>query len=395
MSDLSPEQLETLLNGPAGTPPPGVIPQLDDPPNHSVAAISVIIISIVVATLATAMRLYTKARIIRQGMFVGYAACTLYSNHYAPGLHQWDVRLKNYGPFLYYVHVGFLLYGICTFFIKLSILIQYIQVFMPTREPKTMYWTTIFIIAANFIHYLASTFLEIFSCSPISKAWDPLITRGHCIDILVLNTASSGINTASDFIILILPQLIIWQLNISLKNKTMISIIFLVAIFACVSSVVRLSYAVIFQHQLDVTYYSWLAGIWTLPEMASGIAVACLPVVRGFFVSLAQSQMFSRITSSVKRFTSRSKSSSNSNASKDQSEDQDVELATGPKWDRAWVKAYGVPGLTSLPESQSVTGFRVSDDFGALPEDSTHQETEQFVHIVHTLVCGGTVGWFA
>lgn len=122
------------------------------------------------------------------------------------------------------------MYGICIFFIKLSILSQYIHVFMPSREPKLMFWVTIFFIVANFIFYFASTVAEIWACSPIAKAWDPLITEGHCIDLDALNVAASSVNTASDLIILILPQLVIWRLNTSFQRKVTVSIIFLIAV---------------------------------------------------------------------------------------------------------------------------------------------------------------------
>jgi hypothetical protein len=122
------------------------------------------------------------------------------------------------------------MYGICIFFIKLSILLQYIQLFMPGREPKALYWTTIFLVGINFIFYFASTFIEIFACKPIAKAWDPLITEGHCIDILAVNVAASFINTLSDISILALPQFIIWRLNMSYQNKLAVSIIFFIAI---------------------------------------------------------------------------------------------------------------------------------------------------------------------
>lgn len=127
-------------------------------------------------------------------------------------------------------HVGSIIYGLIICSVKLSILQQYIQIFMPTKLPKHLYWLTLFLMAANVVSYIIFTFLEIFVCSPIEKAWDPLVTGGHCLDILALSTAASGINTGSDFIILVIPQLVIWRLNMSWKNKTSVSLVFLVAI---------------------------------------------------------------------------------------------------------------------------------------------------------------------
>lgn len=66
LSDLTPQQLQALLDGPALPPPPGIIPQLDHPPNLRTTGNAVQIVCLVLATLALCMRLYTKAAIIRQ-----------------------------------------------------------------------------------------------------------------------------------------------------------------------------------------------------------------------------------------------------------------------------------------------------------------------------------------
>ncbi|KAI2779219.1 hypothetical protein F4815DRAFT_500560 [Daldinia loculata] len=316
MNDLSPEKLEALLNGPALAPPAGVIPQFDNPPSHRTASIAIPTACLIVSTTLVAMRLYTSIRIIRQvdiadysvflgwAIFIGEIVCAFLAVKHAPGVHQWNVRLGDLGPFLYYFHVASVLYGICMFFVKFSILIQYIKIFMPIKKPRALYWTTIFIIAVNFIHYFIGRFIEIFSCYPIAKAWDPLITEGSCIDIKALISASASISAASDIIILILPQVVIWRLNLSRKEKAGISIIFLIAIFACVSSTICIFYSVVLQRQSDDTYYTWFTGLWTLLEMAAGFAVACLPVAKAFVKNLSKAGGFSSIASSTRKVTS-------------------------------------------------------------------------------------------
>jgi hypothetical protein len=99
------------------------------------------------------------------------------------------------------------------------------------RKPRGLYWTTVFLLAANILCYVIITFLEVFSCSPIAKSWDPLVTDGYCvIDLQVLNAAATAHNSASDFIILAIPQLVIWRLNMTWKKKVNLSIVFMVGI---------------------------------------------------------------------------------------------------------------------------------------------------------------------
>ncbi|KAI0843734.1 hypothetical protein F5Y06DRAFT_10101 [Hypoxylon sp. FL0890] len=375
MNDPSPEEFGALLNGPALSPPTGVTPQLDNPPNCEAAAKAVPIICLLVSTLAMAMRLYTRSRIIRQmnitdyslllgwGIFVGYIACLLLAFKYAPGVHQWDLRLGDYRDFKYYMYIGSPLYDICIFFVKLSILMQYIQVFMPAKQPKAMYWTTMSIIGLNFCYYLARTFIEIFACQPTAKAWDPLINEGQCIGVISRDIASGIINTTSDVIILILPQLVIWRLNISLKNKITVSIIFLIAVLACISSAVRLAYAVALQRQLrrsqhgsDVSYYLWLTSVWTLAEIACGIGAACLPMAKAFFTSLTQNRTLSFIASTVRKITVHSRLSSHQSTSMHELDGQS----------KPWAKASEATDSTGTPSSYPARGLRLGDSLESL-----------------------------
>lgn len=66
MEHLNSTQSEALLNGPALAPPPGVLPQLDNPPNHKAAATTIHIVFVTTATLGIIMRLYTKAFVLRK-----------------------------------------------------------------------------------------------------------------------------------------------------------------------------------------------------------------------------------------------------------------------------------------------------------------------------------------
>lgn len=101
---------------------------------------------------------------------------------------------------------------------------------MPTKQPSGLYWLTVVLMISNVLSYAILTFLEIFACSQIEKAWDPLITDGRCLDdLVVLSVAASAINCGSDFIILAIPQLVIWRLNMTWKSKANLSVVFMVA----------------------------------------------------------------------------------------------------------------------------------------------------------------------
>ena len=58
---LTPAQQVTLLEGPALTPPPGIRPNLDDPPNRNVLTYGVLFTCAGFAAIIVAVRLYAKA----------------------------------------------------------------------------------------------------------------------------------------------------------------------------------------------------------------------------------------------------------------------------------------------------------------------------------------------
>ena len=76
--------------------------------------------------------------------------------------------------------------------------------------------------------------------------------------------------------------------------------VFLTLISACACSIGRLSYAVKVYRSADITYYSWYTGLWTLPELAFGIVVACLPLLPKFLQGLKETATPSKIVVSLK-----------------------------------------------------------------------------------------------
>jgi hypothetical protein len=113
------------------------------------------------------------------------------------------------------------------FIIKLSILIQYMKIFVPAKKGNVMYWGIHTVLWLNFAFYFAITFVVIFLCNPREKYWDVLITTGHCLDRYAANIVAAVVNSFSDFVILLLPQREIWRLQMPLRRKLAISAIFL------------------------------------------------------------------------------------------------------------------------------------------------------------------------
>lgn len=127
-----------------------------------------------------------------------------------------------------------ILYNVGIFMIRLPTLMQYIHVFMPHRQPRLIYWSTMSLIGLNFMAYLVLTILLVLDCNPIKIANDPWDTGEHCIHILpaMFENAASVMSTISDLFILLMPQFFIWRLNMSVMKRRDVSMIFMVAVLS-------------------------------------------------------------------------------------------------------------------------------------------------------------------
>ena len=121
-----------------------------------------------------------------------------------------------------------ILYGPVMFITKLSILLQLINIFSPARNGIT-YYLCHFMLWFNLIFYTAIMFAAIFVCSPRHKFWEPMVP-GTCVNIDTVNIITSVINACSDLVLLLLPIVCVWQLQMSMRKKMGVSAVFATAL---------------------------------------------------------------------------------------------------------------------------------------------------------------------
>lgn len=98
------------------------------------------------------------------------------------------------------------LYGPTIFLVKMSILVQYLQMFAPHRTvDKFMFWGSWSVILTSFAFYTADTFLTIFACTPRENIWNQFNPGDYCIDYHAVIFATGFFNIISDLAILLLP----------------------------------------------------------------------------------------------------------------------------------------------------------------------------------------------
>ena len=169
---------------------------------------------------------------------------SILDNKVGGGTHMWDLRLKDFFRLLYvcaqafflpylctynlqWINVSAILYGIIVFLIKLSILLQYLRIFVPSRKGNELLFVAIqTLIWSSFIFYFVESIFAVVICTPREKIWNPLMTTGYCFDGDATYMASGMFNVVSDFAILILPILPILRLQLPLKRKLMMLAVF-------------------------------------------------------------------------------------------------------------------------------------------------------------------------
>ncbi|RAL13350.1 uncharacterized protein BO97DRAFT_423558 [Aspergillus homomorphus CBS 101889] len=272
-----------IPSGPAASLPPGIGLERSESGSLLIAGRAIVLVLSIVSTIFVAIRVYTKIFIVRRmrksdyamifawALVMGFMAPVWLYNDASPGVEY--ITLNDMLQALYYYIVGATISSICCFFVKLSILLQLVEIFARTRD--WFYWTCYGLVAANFVFYTVGACLML-ACRLTPGRWQSFLLTGQCMNARMMNVINSSINAASDLIILALPQFRIWRLQMPLRKKIGVSAIFLLGLFACACAILRLAYGIILLSETSNRVY-WLAGVWVVPELTAGIIAGCLP----------------------------------------------------------------------------------------------------------------------
>ncbi|KAK7937185.1 uncharacterized protein PG986_014053 [Apiospora aurea] len=250
---LSPAAREKMLNLPASPPPPGVQPNFVNPDSVAFSAQCALHGLHALSTIVFFIKMYAQIWIDRQMGLENYVlalAWVLYTGAFEPvgvllarapmGVHQWDITFRQFGRYLFLQYTLLVIWGILILLLKITILAQYLRVFVPHGTRNFTFWAAQVLLYTNGVYYVAFTFIQIFSCSPRETWWDKTIVEGHCIDIFAINQRIS----------------------------------------ACIASVVRLYYNIkLFQDQTDVTHQLSFMSFWGTAQIPAAFLVVCLPSV--------------------------------------------------------------------------------------------------------------------
>ncbi|KAL8718955.1 MAG: hypothetical protein Q9225_003967 [Loekoesia sp. 1 TL-2023] len=198
------------------------------------------------------------------------------ADRYGLGKHAWDVRFELITPFLKYSYAQSLTYDVGIYLAKLSILILFYRLFGVNRLFRRAVYTVTVLWT---LYTVVNTLLIIFGCTPVQKAWHPLI-KGRCISLIDIAVAGGYFNIITDFLILVLPVPMVWSLHMPQKIRLALIGIFATATFACVTAIMRQVVVVSAQPNTDITWLNSTSLLWLVLELNMGIISGCMPTLK-------------------------------------------------------------------------------------------------------------------
>ncbi|OJI98266.1 hypothetical protein ASPVEDRAFT_37710 [Aspergillus versicolor CBS 583.65] len=138
--------------------------------------------------------------------------------------------------------------------------------------------------------FMISTFItEILSCIPVEDAWTNWRGESNaiCYDNSAFWWAHSAINIATDLWVLGLPIPMLWGLQLKLKKKIYLVLMFSVGIVITVISIVRFSGLLKYSTTTNITYNNVMVATYSVIECNVSIMCCCMPALlstlrRGF-----------------------------------------------------------------------------------------------------------------
>ncbi|KAI3334677.1 hypothetical protein F4824DRAFT_501658 [Ustulina deusta] len=309
-------------------PPPGVESNFANPPNRNTLGKAVDLTSLVLATIFFLLRVFTRFK-LRSRINVVDVLSTLafilwvpyvYINYrltYSGGyfVHTWDIRLRDLPDFQYVIFVASVLYIPILSIVKVAILAEWAHIFVPRGTRNSFWWACHVAIAVVATWGILALILLNVNCTPFEANWNILLPGGFCrFSFPALTLSSAIINFVLDLVPLILPQRIIWSLNMSRSKKIGVSLVFAVGLLGVIAALIRVVLAAQFVSAADQVYFVSQVGLLALTEITTGFLVLCTPSIPKAFDSIVSVPGFSSLRSWFSRYKD-SKSSHRSSLS--------------------------------------------------------------------------------
>lgn len=246
-----------------------------------------------IALIFVAGRVYTRAMVTRKFFLedyvivvammssIGMSVFMGLSCYYGFGRHQFTVTPWEQMEQSKVGIGGIQLYLWTHFFLKLSILLQYLRISIMPLERRLCYT----IIAVLVGETIALSVTHLCLCTPFEALWTPGLPGAKCLNRTAVYYAQLGITIGMDFVILIAPLFILRHLKLRFwRQRLVLSIVLAFGGFACIISVLRLQTILDSTTSKDGTWDKVPSAFYGAIEPNLGIVCACLVTLRPLVV---------------------------------------------------------------------------------------------------------------
>ncbi|KEY68281.1 hypothetical protein S7711_07033 [Stachybotrys chartarum IBT 7711] len=308
LSALSGDELDRVLNGPALEPPEGVTPDFVSHSGMNHVGYTIYTIFAVLGLSASLLRLGVRRHELKRFNIIeillllslvfyivfialGYQRLTVGRGQF---LHQWDIPMWAMQYILYNNLIGMNIYSAGIGLIKTAVILEWLRIFAPTRERNFFWWASHIILWINIIFYSFVLIAVNLSCLPHRRIWDRTVP-GRCIDIVNLELTTAVVNLTLDLITLLIPQKVIWKLQMSRQKKIGVSVVFAVGLLGVAAAAARVVATARYMISDDRVWWFPSIAHAALGEMTCGILVLCVPLAPKAFAGLKASGIFKRM----------------------------------------------------------------------------------------------------
>ncbi|MCJ1458275.1 hypothetical protein MMC28_008646 [Mycoblastus sanguinarius] len=266
-------------------------PQLPD--HVSSRAHDIIIACVVgpiVSTIIVSIRIWTRvvvthnlgwddyAAIVTLSACIGFSCVLGISTKYGMGLHLKDMTPELKSDHSEWIYISSTMYLISILGYRVALLLMYLRVFGASQKFRYATWAVLFFVTG----YLSCNFVTLlFGCTPIAKYWKP-DEPGHCINLVKADHTYGSMNVVSDFLMFLLPLPMVWQLQLSGREKLGLFLVFMSGIINFVVTTVRFGLLVKNLNAPDTAWLDATTFLFTVVEINTGLICSCTPLLRPF-----------------------------------------------------------------------------------------------------------------
>ncbi|RYP80342.1 hypothetical protein DL769_002522 [Monosporascus sp. CRB-8-3] len=172
------------------------------------------------------------------------------------------------------VWLSSIFYNACLGFIKISVLALYAR--LGDRKLRRLSFVMMGVIGCQAGGTVCTC---IFQCSPVRAAYGQSIPpeQVKCVNINAFYLANAAVNISTDILTYTLPFPLVCKLQMPWRQKMSLAVIFGLGLFACISSIVRITYIPPMLTSDDPTWVISGAMYWSVIETNIGILAASIP----------------------------------------------------------------------------------------------------------------------